>query len=123
VTERGDLDEQRQDQRDSTERPYVRAAHNVERYRCGLAAAQAVSQVGQAVQVQCPGEERERGYGEAGCGQRAGAERTIGHDEHRRRDDPEQQPHRWRPRHRRGHGGPARLGNGITQRDDGQQRH
>ena len=75
------------------------------------------------IQVQSPGEERQRGHRNAGCGQRADAERTIGDDEHRRRDDPEQQPHRWRPRHRRGHGGPAGLGNGIMQRDNGRRRH
>jgi hypothetical protein len=45
VTERRDLDDQRQDDRDGTERPDVGAAHDVERRGGGLAAAEAVRQV------------------------------------------------------------------------------
>jgi len=123
MADRGDLDEQRQDQRDGAERPDVGAAHDVQRHRCGLAAAEAVGQVSQAVQMQPPGEERENSHREAGRGQRAGTERMIGHNEHRCRDDPKQQSDRWRPRHRSSRGGPARLADGITQWDDGQQRH
>jgi hypothetical protein len=59
VTERSELDEQRQDQRDGAERSDVRAPHDVECYRCRLTAAQAVGQVGQPVQMQPPGEQRE----------------------------------------------------------------
>jgi len=104
VAERGHLDEQRQDQRDGAERPDVGAAHDVQRYRCGLAAAQAIGQISQAVQMHPPAEQGERRDRERCAGQRACAEWTIRGDQDNRGNHAEQQPDNRRPSHGGGRG-------------------
>jgi hypothetical protein len=127
LAERGYLEEQRHDERHRAERPAIGAAHDVQRRRGGLAASQAVRQIGQAVEVQAPGEQCERADREAGRGQRPGAERVIGHEQHGGGDDAEQQADGRRPRHRGGRVGPRRRGWGLTParapREHGEQGH
>ena len=79
------------------------------------------------VEVQAPGEQRERADREAGRGQRPGAERVIGHQQDGGGDDAEQQADGRRPRHRGGRGGPRRHGQALAParppRDHGEQGH
>ena len=56
--QRGDLGQQHEQQRDDPERPDVRLLHDPQRVLGGLAAAEAVGGVGEAVQMQAAGERR-----------------------------------------------------------------
>ncbi len=142
VAEGRDLNKQGQDERGDAERPDVGAAHDGERGGSGLAAAQAVGQVSEPVEMKPPAEQGERGHRERRRGQRASPERMIHHEQHDRGQRAEQQPHGRRPCHRLGDRGrcqrrrrrsrvasgwrvAGRGGgrNGAAQRDHGEQGH
>ena len=106
--QRGDLDQQREHERDHAERPDVGALHDLQRLVGRAAAAQSVGQVGQPVQVQAPAAGGERRDRERGGEQRAGVAEPAGQLENGGCQRAEQQPDRRGPGHRGARGPPGR---------------